>query len=298
MPPSPRKKMYMPRVFPVRCGALLAALLVAGATRAAPPSPPGPPREQVATVLDQHIHYVEAGRGQPVILLHGLGATKETWLPSFGALAAKYHVYAIDQIGFGRSDKPHLDYKIATFVDFLHGFLVAQNLAKVTLVGNSLGGWIAMEFAIQHPEMMDRLVLVDSAGLTFLHPSPVDLNPSSLAATRALMEALFYDKKLVTDPIVRQVFADHLRNNDGYTIQRTFAGFQTPQFEDAKLGSIRAPTLIVWGRDDVLLPLASGEKLRDGITGAKLVVFDQCGHLPHVEKPAEFTRAVLEFLGK
>jgi pimeloyl-ACP methyl ester carboxylesterase len=141
-------------------------------------------------------------------------------------------------------------------------------------------------------------VLVDSTGLTFLHPSPVDLNPSSLAATRALMEALFYDKKLVTEPIVRQAFAEHLRNNDGYTIQRTFAGFATPQFEDAKLGSIRAPTLIVWGREDELIPLASGEKLRDGITGAKLVVFDHCGHIPHVEKPAEFTRAVLEFLGK
>jgi triacylglycerol lipase len=290
--------MYMPRFFPARCGALLAALLVSVAAHAAPPSPPGPPREQVATVLDQHIHFVEAGRGQPVILLHGLGATKETWLPSLGALAAKYHVYAIDQIGFGRSDKPHVDYKIATFVDFLHGFLVAQNLGKVTLVGNSLGGWIAMDFAIQHPDMVDRLVLVDAAGLTFLRPSPVDLNPSSLAATRALMEALFYDKKLVTDPIVRQVFADHLRNNDGYTIQRTYAGFQTPQFEDAKLGSIRAPTLIVWGREDELLPLASGEKLRDGIAGAKLVVFDHCGHIPQIEKPAEFTRAVLEFLGK
>jgi triacylglycerol lipase len=290
--------MYMPRFFHVRCGALLAALLVAGAAHAAPPSPPGPPREQVATVLDQHIHYVEAGRGQPVILLHGLGATKETWLPSLGALAAKYHVYAIDQIGFGRSDKPYLDYKIATFVDFLHGFLVAQNLGKVTLVGNSLGGWIALEFAVQHPDLVDRLVLVDSAGLTFLRPAPVDLNPSSLAATRALMEALFYDKKLVTEPIVRQVFADHLRNNDGYTIQRTFAGFASPQFEDARLGSIRAPTLIVWGREDELIPLASGEKLRDGIAGARLAVLDHCGHIPQVEKPAEFTRAVLEFLGK
>jgi pimeloyl-ACP methyl ester carboxylesterase len=288
----------MPRFSHPRCSALLTALLVAVAAHAAPPSPPGPPRDQVATVLDQHIHYVEAGRGPPVILLHGLGATKETWLPSVGALAAGYHVYALDQIGFGRSDKPHLDYKIATFVDFLHGFLVAQNLGKVTLVGNSLGGWIALEFAIQHPDLVDRLVLVDAAGLTFLHPAPVDLNPASLAATRALMEALFYDKKRVTEPIVRQVFADHLRNNDGYTIQRTFAGFASPQFEDARLGSIRAPTLIVWGREDELIPLASGEKLRDGIAGAQLVVLDHCGHIPQVEKPAEFTRAVLEFLGK
>jgi 4,5:9,10-diseco-3-hydroxy-5,9,17-trioxoandrosta-1(10),2-diene-4-oate hydrolase len=110
------------------------------------------------------------------------------------------------------------------------------------------------------------------------------------------MEALVHDKDLVTEPIVRQAFADHLRNDDGYTIQRTFAGFASPQFVDARLGSIRAPTLVVWGREDEMIPLAAGEKLRDGIAGARLVVFDHCGHLPHVEKPAEFTRAVLEFL--
>jgi pimeloyl-ACP methyl ester carboxylesterase len=289
--------MSMPRFpHPRRGSARFAALRSAGAARAAPPSPRGPLRERVATVLEQRIHYVEAGRGQPMILLHGLGTTKETWSPSFGALAGEHRVYAIDQIGFGRSDKPHLDYKIATFVDFLHGFLVAQNLGQATLVGNSLGGWIALAFAVQHPDMVDRLVLVGSAGLPWLHPAPVDLNPASLAATRALMEALVHDKDLVTEPIVRQAFADHLRNDDGYTIQRTFAGFASPQFVDARLGSIRAPTLVVWGREDEMIPLAAGEKLRDGIAGARLVVFDHCGHLPHVEKPAEFTRAVLEFL--
>ena len=248
-------------------------------------------------MLGQRIHYVEAGRGQPMILLHGLGMTKETWLPSFGALAGQHRVYALDQIGFGCSDKPHLDYKIATFVDFLHGFLVAQKLGKATLVGNSLGGWIALEFALQHPDMVDRLVLVGSTGLPWLHPAPVDLNPASLAATRARLAALFYDKKLVTESIEPQAFADHLRNNDGYTIQRTFAGFASPQFVDARLESIRAQTLVVWGREDEMIPLAAGEKLRDGIAGARLVVFDHCGHLPQVEKPAEFSRAVLEFLG-
>lgn len=280
----------MPWFPPVRCGAQLNAT-------AAPAAPPSPPREQVATVLDQRIHYVEAGRGQPVILLHGLGMTKETWQPSFAALAANYHVYAIDQIGFGRSDKPELDYKIATFVDFLHGFLVSQDLGKATLVGSSLGGWIALEFAVQHPDLVDRLVLVGSAGLPWLHPAPVDFKPTSLAAIRALMEALVYDKTRVTEPIVRQVFADHLRNNDGSTIQRTFAGFASSRFLDGRLASIRVPTLVVWGREDEMIPLAAGEQLRDGIAGAQLVVLDHCGHIPHVEKPAEFTRAVLEFLG-
>jgi 2-hydroxy-6-oxonona-2,4-dienedioate hydrolase len=259
---------------------------------------PGLPPEKITAVFGRNVHYYEAGQGQVVILLHGLGAVKEVWMASFGALVPKYHVYAIDQIGFGHSDKPLLDYKIATFVDFLQGFMQAQNIAKATLVGNSLGGWIALDFAVQHHGMVDKLVLVDSAGMPWMQAATVDLNASSLAGMRALLESLFYDKKMVTDNLVRQVFTDHVRNNDAYTIQRTLAGFATPQFEDTKLASIHVPTLVVWGRQDELIPVASGEKLRDGIAGAKLVVFEQCGHVPQIEKPAEFNQALLEFLGK
>jgi 2-hydroxy-6-oxonona-2,4-dienedioate hydrolase len=255
------------------------------------------PQEKTAVVFDQNIRYFEAGQGAAVILLHGMGGVKESWMGNFGALAAGYHVYAIDQIGFGHSDKPLLDYKIATFVDFLYAFMQTQNIGKATLVGNSFGGWIALDFAMQHPSIVEKLVLVDSAGLPWLRPIP-ELNPSSLAATRTLIESVFYDKKMVSDGAVLSVFTDRMRNNDGYAIQRTVAGFATPQFEDAKLASIHVPTLVMWGRQDELIPLASGEKLRDGISGAKLVVFEQCGHVPMIEKSAEFNRALLEFLGK
>lgn len=285
--------MLMIRRLRVGLGALVAVAVLAGAARAAPPPAL---REQQVTVLGQRIHFVEAGRGQPVILLHGLGASKETWWAILPTLAARFHVYAIDQIGFGQSDKPALDYKIATFVDFLDGFLASQHLPRAILIGNSLGGWVALAFAVQHPEKLDRLVLVDSAGLPWLHPPPVDLNPASLAATRALLEALFYDQALVSDSVVRQVFADHLRNNDGYTVQRALTGFGA-QFMDKALGTLHVPTLVVWGQDDVLIPVAAGEQLRDGIAGAMLDVIPRCGHLPQVEKPVELTRAVMAFLG-
>jgi 2-hydroxy-6-oxonona-2,4-dienedioate hydrolase len=282
---------------------LLFAAMLVGVTAALPQyasaqNQPAFPPEKVATVFGQNIRYYEAGQGPVVILLHGLGAVKEIWMPSFGALAPKYHVYTIDQIGFGHSDKPLLDYKIATFVDFLYGFMQAQNISKATLVGNSLGGWIALDFTAQHPGLVDKLVLVDSAGLPWTRAASVDLNASSLAGMRAVLESIFYNKKMVTDESVLRIFTDHVRNNDSYTIQRTLAGFATPQFEDARLASIHAPTLVVWGREDELIPLASGEKLRDGIAKAKLVVFEQCGHVPEIEKPAEFNQALLEFLGK
>lgn len=280
-----------------RC-VLLATVLAAIAPFAFSQTQPGLPQERVTAVFGQNIHYYEAGQGPVVILLHGVGAVKEVWMASFGALAPKYHVFTIDQIGFGHSDKPLLEYEIATFVDFLQGFMQAQNISKATLVGNSLGGWIALDFTVQHPGMVDKLVLVDSAGLPWMQTPKVDLNASSLSGMRAVLESVFYDKKIVTDQSVLQIFTDHVRNNDAYTIQRTLAGFSTPQFEDTKLASIHAPTLVVWGRQDELIPVASGEKLRDGIAGAKLVVFEQCGHVPQIEKPAEFNHALLDFLGR
>jgi 2-hydroxy-6-oxonona-2,4-dienedioate hydrolase len=254
------------------------------------------PQEKIAAVYGQNIHYFEVGQGPAVILLHGLGGAKEFWLANIGALAPKYHVYAIDQIGFGQSDKPLIDYKIATFADFLRGFMQVEKISKATLVGNSFGGWIATDFAVQHPEMVDKLVLVDAAGLTWQRPLP-DFNPSTIASWRTLIELVFYDKKMVSDEAVMQAFTQHMRNNDGYTIERTVASFASPQFEDGNLASIHAATLVVWGRQDELIPLASGEKFRDGIAGAKLLVVEHCGHVPQIEKAAEFNQALLEFLG-
>lgn len=124
-----------------------------------------PPPEKTTAVYGKNIHYIEAGQGPAGILLHGLGSTKENWGANFAALASKYHVYALDQLGFGHSDKPLIDYKIATWSDFLQGFMQSQNIPKATVVDNSLGGWIALDFTATHPGMVDKLVLVDAAGL-------------------------------------------------------------------------------------------------------------------------------------
>jgi len=259
---------------------------------------PNLPPEKNAVVLGENIRYFEAGQGPAVILLHGLGSVKEIWMANFDALAAKYHVFAIDQIGFGHSDKPLLDYKIATFVDFLQVFMQSQNLNKATLVGNSLGGWIALDFVAQHPAMVDKLVLVDAAGLPSSHPLTVNLNPSTVAEMRAVLESIFYNKQFVTDEFVLRAFTNHLKNNDGYTIRRVMTGFTSAQMEDGNLKSVQAPTLIIWGREDELIPESDAEKMHDGIAGSKLVVLDQCGHVPQLEKAADFNRELLEFLGK
>ncbi len=261
---------------------------------------PQMPAEQTATVFGQSIHYYEAGKGPAVILLHGLGANAGMWVANIGPLSAHYHVIALDQIGFGHSDKPLIDYKIVTFVDFLYGFMQTQKIAKATLVGNSLGGWIALDFALQHPEMVDKLVLVDAAGLSFESAPPtVNLNPASIDDTKKVLGVVFYNQAMVTDLAAAAVFARHLKDNDGYTIRRILDGFTTTnQLEDTKLASVHVPTLVVWGANDALLPLSMGERLHAGIGGSKLIAIKECGHVPELERPEEFDRALLDFLGQ
>jgi len=262
--------------------------------------PPMPP-EKTVLIYGQSIHYYEAGQGLNLIFLHGLGGEAANWVLNIGPVSQKFHVYAVDQIGFGQSAKPFIDYRIETFTDFLQEFMKVLNIPKATLVGNSLGGWIAADFAAHYPERVEKLVLVNAAGLSPQGTAklPVDLNPASLDGMRRVMEIIFYNKQLLTDQLVRQVFERHVQSGDGYTIQRVLAGvFAGGQYEDENLASIHAPTLVVWGREDALIPLAMGERFEKGIAGARLVVIEQCGHVPQLEKSIEFNTELLKFVAQ
>jgi len=146
------------------CWSLWVALLLTSVAPSAQ-AQAGSPADKAVEVFGQKIRYHEAGQGPSLIFLHGLGSDSGIWAPNIGAASERYHVYALDQIGFGDSDKPLIDYKIQTFVEFLQGFMQALAIPKASLVGNSLGGWIAADFAVQHPDMVDKLVLVDAAGM-------------------------------------------------------------------------------------------------------------------------------------
>src|SRR5207237_4251267 len=156
--------------------------------------------DKFVTVYGAKIHYVEAGNGAPLILVHGLADSVEIWDPVIPPLAAKFRVIAFDEIGFGHSDKPLLDYRVSTFVDFLDGFLKELKIEHASLVGNSLGGWIAAAFALAHPERVDRLVLVDAAGFAFAKDFDTNqlfkLNPSTRADMKELTSRVFYNKQI------------------------------------------------------------------------------------------------------
>jgi 2-hydroxy-6-oxonona-2,4-dienedioate hydrolase len=281
--------------------ALLFTLLLSATVAAQAPAAQ-PSKE--AVVFGQKIKYVEAGSGPVVVLLHGLGGNSTNWAFNTAALGQKYRVIVPDQVGFGQSDKPLINYRVGTYVDFLDKFLSGLKVERATLVGNSMGGWVAAAYALKYPNKVDRLVLVDAAG--FAPPKEFDLNalsglnPSTRDEMKRLAGMIFYNPLFKSDLAVDTLLSQRLSAGDGYTIQRLVESiYRGDDLLDGKLGAIKQPVLLVWGREDGLTPLArEGEKFKRELPSAQMVVFDQCGHVPQVEKAAEFNAAVLKFLAQ
>ncbi|HEY0321275.1 MAG TPA: alpha/beta fold hydrolase [Pyrinomonadaceae bacterium] len=295
----------MPKTFLIRKHRIffvLASLLVFLASASA--QTPQPARaEKEVRIYGQKIRYVEAGSGPTVILLHGLGGNSANWILNINQLAAKYRVIVPDQVGFGQSDKPLINYRVGTYVDFLDRLYSELKIERATLVGNSMGGWIAALYTIAHPERVERLVLVDAAG--FAPPKDFDvkqlsgLNPSTREGMRELASRVIYNKQIyATDEAIDLMLAQRMAAGDGYTIQSLIESIaRREDMLDGRLSAIRKPTLLIWGKQDGLTPLAEfGERFKREIAGAELIVFDQCGHVPQVEKAAEFNAALLKFL--
>ncbi len=293
-------------VFVIACG-------VSSAAKTTPVTPAVLPAAQAAaqaqagakevSVFGQKINYIESGSGPVVVLLHGLGGSTLNWAFNTSALAQKYRVIVPDQLGHGRSDKPFINYRVGTYVDFLDKFLTELKVERATLVGNSMGGWIATLYALKHPARVERLVLVDAAG--FKAPPEFDLaalsglNPSTREGVRQLVTLIFHNKQLfASDAAIDLALTQRLSAGDGYAIQSLVESIHRGEdMLDGRLAGLKHPTLIIWGREDGLTPLArEGERFKRELPAAQMIVFDACGHIPQIEKAAEFNAAVLKFL--
>ena len=262
-------------------------------------------QEKTVSVFGAKINYVEAGDpAKPtVILLHGLGGNLQNWVFTIPALAVNYHVIAPDQIGFGKSDRVMLKYRVGTYVDFLDKFMSELKIERASLVGNSLGGWVAAMTAMKYPNRVEKIVLADAAGLK---PTDVDLaqvyalNYSTRDEVKQLVKLVFYNQALFgSDAFIEQSMNVRVAANDGYTINSMIESIKRNEdFLNGRLGEIKKPTLIVWGKQDLLLKVSDGEQFKREIAGSELLIFDQCGHIPMVEKAADFNKAVLAFLAK
>ena len=256
------------------------------------------PELRSTTFFGRRICYYDIGSGPVLVLVHGLGGDADQWAFCYEALSAAHRVIALELLGFGRSDKPSISYRIAGFVEVLQCFLQALGIERASLLGHSLGGWIIAAFAVEHPERVDRLILNDANGIDKgTVKLPFDLRLSSHAQMRVFLESMFYNKDLVTDALVDLSYSQHLERGDGATIASVIETFRVPDEKlEPRLGKLTAPTLLLWGEQDALTPLAMAQEFQRLIRGSQLEAIPECGHFPCLEKPAEFSRRVLEFL--
>jgi pimeloyl-ACP methyl ester carboxylesterase len=292
------------------CALLLALAPLAircDAADMAPAQPRAPPEqsedhEAFAEVYGLRIHYREAGSGPVVLLLHGLADNVHVWDEDVAPLAKRHRVVALDLPGFGDSDKPLVEYRPRTLADFVEGFLDARHIGRASLVGNSLGGFVAALIAIDRPERVDRLVLVDAAGYADLARA---LGPKALRALRLstrddlryLTPLTFVDPRYASDKAIDASFAERMRAGDGYAVGRIVDSLvRGDDALDRQLAHIHAPTLVVWGEADRLIPLSYARRFAHDIAGAHLVVLPKCGHMPQVECAPAFTKALAAFL--
>jgi pimeloyl-ACP methyl ester carboxylesterase len=263
-----------------------------------------------ATVLGFKLHYLEAGRGAPVVLLHGLGGDGSRWAPNVDSLAKDFQVFALDQIGFGQSDKPLANYHTGMLAEFLVGFLKEVGVPKASLVGNSMGAGVALYTAARYPQAVDRIVLADGGGFRSpaagLRPAPTPealhrrqiQNSVTREETREFFRILFHDKSLVTDRMVDDQLQMRLRS--AFTIAKIQESGEKGigSLTEAEVRAVKAPTLVVWGKYDELANPAGADRLEKTIPGSKKVIIDDCGHMPQLEKADEFNRLVRDFLSE
>lgn len=252
--------------------------------------------------------------GTTVILIHGLGGSVEDWTLNIYALGEHHRVYAIDLVGFGRSDKPSVPYSVSYLAQFVYDFLEAQEVDQANLIGHSMGGGVTLQFAIEFPDKVQKLVLVASAGLGKELYLPFRLctlpligerlaRPSRKGIAQLLNDAV-YDPALVTDewvelgyqlaalPGAQQGILSALRTSCNLGGMR---GDAIRSIVD-NLADITAPTLILWGEQDRFLPVAHARVAEKNIPNARLHIFDACGHILQMEHPEVFNALVLEFL--
>jgi pimeloyl-ACP methyl ester carboxylesterase len=279
----------------------------------APPTGEGRLRIRRVDTTVGKICTMEAGGGEPVLLLHGLGATKASFLPTIGALANSYRTIALDLPGFGDSAKPLLaPYDAAFFADAVTAVLDALGLERAHVVGNSMGGRVAIEVGLLAPERVERIVLL-APSLAWLRQRPwagyLRWVPTQLGAIQPAPRPM-------VEAIVRRVIpgADTEWTSAGideflrsYLTARGRAAFyaaarniylEEPHGENGfwtRLPSLTPPTLFVWGRQDAVVPIGFARHVRAALPGAKHLEL-QCGHVPQLERPRQTHEAMARFL--
>ncbi|BDB43869.1 MULTISPECIES: alpha/beta fold hydrolase [Mycobacterium] len=277
------------------------------------------PSLQFRTIHGHRRAFRIAGSGPVVVLLHGVGDSSTTWEPVHAKLAQRFTVIAPDLLGHGESDKPRADYSLASFANGLRDLLTALDIDRVTLVGHSLGGGIAAQFAYQYPQFVERIVLVSAGGVTkdvsaALRFAAMPLGAEALAILRVpgAVPALQLASRAVANVVGSTRFT-----RDVTSLPRLVNGLRKPGAVEAFARTLRGvvdtrgqyvtmldrtylmhglPVQIVWGEDDLIIPVSHARLAHQQIPGSRLEIFEKSGHMPHGDHPDRFVQIVQKFI--
>jgi pimeloyl-ACP methyl ester carboxylesterase len=276
-----------------------------------------PTVERVEVSLHGHrVNFTIAGQGPPVVLIHGVAGRAAQWDQIVTVLGKTHTVVAPDLLGHGDSAKPRGDYSLGAHASGIRDLLVGLNIERASVVGHSLGGGIAMQFAYQFPERSERLVLVSSGGLG-LQVSPL-LRAATLPGSEFVLPLLAHARVLEAASIVPRILGRiGLRTRpDLNEIARGYQSLSNAEARNAFIHTLRSvidptgqrinasdrlylasqmPTLIVWGSRDRIIPVAHAQPAHEGMPGSRLELFHQAGHFPHLDEPLRFAQTLEDF---
>jgi len=266
-------------------------------------------------VKGEHLAYLDVGEGRPVIVIHGFGGSMWQWEHQQVPLSSAFRLLTPDLIGSGLSAKPDIEYRPDEMLDYFVAFMDALNIQRAALVGNSMGAGLAIGMALEHPDRVSKLVLIDgfpahvrerltSPSIQRALDTPA---PSWLASLgnwlfgglmiESVLKEMVHDPALLTPAVVER--SNRNRQRPGVMRPLMTARGTLPLWETGyakRIGQIRHPTLIVWGEEDRVFPIAVGEELHRTITGSSLVRIPNAGHIPQWEQPDLVNPAMIDFL--
>ncbi|MDR0279506.1 MAG: alpha/beta fold hydrolase [Paucimonas sp.] len=252
------------------------------------------------------LHYLDEGTGPVVLWLHGSGPGASGFsnfkgnYPQF--VAAGYRNILLDLPGFGRSDKPEdVQYNLDFFVDCVAAFLAGIGVSRCTLLGNSLGGAIALGLALRHPQLAEKLILLAPGGVeereTYFQMSGIlrmvslfNAGPIGMAEMRSMMSLQLFDPSILPEDLLQERVAVAVTQP-----KNLFSTMMVPNME-SRLGEIQCPILGFWGSNDNFNPVSGAQRIIDGAKQARFIVLNQCGHWVQVEHRELFNRSCVEFL--
>ncbi len=262
-------------------------------------------KEKFVALDRNNIRYLEDGdqTAHNLVLLHGLGGYAERWISLIPHLDKKYHVFAPDIIGYGQSDKPSVDYTLEFFIKFVFDFMEALGIKKTFIIGTSLGGQIAAECAATQSPIIEKIILISPAGI--MKKSTPTLDAYTMAAlypnkdsVKNAYQMMVGPRMQVSEISIERFVTNMSRPNAKMVFLSTLLGLKnSPDIFD-KLEKINIPTLVIWGKEDKLIPFEYSQQFVSSIKNCEFMPMDGCGHSPYVEDPEKLSDIIIKFLSK